>query len=81
MIPITVPYRGNTVHNVRSKSHEASIISLNSYLLLRNKSRTPKICYPKREAAVMPILFWDDTFLGCGFYFGCYGFSIRICTV
>ena len=21
----------------------------------------------------MPILFWDNTFLGCGFYFGGYG--------
>ena len=23
----------------------------------------------------MPILFWDNKFLGCGFYFGFYGIS------
>ena len=44
-----------------------------TYRNRRNKSRTPKICYPKREGAVMPILFWDNKFLGCGFYFGGYG--------
>ena len=45
------------------------------YRKIRNKSRIPKMCYPKREGPVMPLLFWDNKFLVCGFYFGFYGIS------
>ena len=58
----------NAIINI-SKNFNTNVI----YRKIRNKSRTPKFCYPKREGAVMPILFWDNKFLGCGFYFGFYG--------
>ena len=36
------------------------------YRITSINSHAPKMCYPKREGYVMPILFWDNTFLGAG---------------
>ena len=47
---------GNIFRNHRT--HER----LNTSLLIH--CSTQKNCYPKREGRVMPILFWDKSFLG-----------------
>ena len=63
----------NVCNKIDSYWTESREFKLTKSRKVRNKRRTAKSCYPKREGAVMPILFWDNNFLGCVFYFGLYG--------
>ena len=52
----------------KKKRNQRGCNILREYRIPSNNVRTPKMCYPKREGNVMPILFWDNKFLGCGHY-------------